>query len=299
MCTSPSVAIKLGVSHNTGKNFIKLYRDTSKSLEYLKSVYGAENVLLLPCGHCSECLLKRRQEWAVRCACESLDHNVSSFITLTYDDAHLRPLNRKDPLKFIKSLRNSGFKVRYFGCGERGEHNLRPHYHIVVFGYLPTDLKYDGDSESGQALYYSKFCEDLWAKGRVVVQIFSPEVAGYVAGYTSKKFGDTDSFQFQSTKPGIGHNYLVKHKDKILKYGQLYGDFGVSKSSSIPRYFKKILENHGYSFVLDILADEKARINEIKTYEKLRLHNLGSLENAITYNRHFADKKIKKLVRSL
>ena len=193
MCTSPNVAIRLGYKPG-GKQIIKLYRDSSQSLQDLYFKFGKDNVLLLPCGHCSECRLKHRQEWAVRCACESLDHKVSSFITLTYDDEHLRALNRYDPLKFIKSLRNCGFKVRYFGCGERGSKSFRPHYHIIVFGYLPDDLQYDGESESGQALYYSKFVEKLWNKGRCVVQIFSPEVAGYVAGYTSKKLGDDESF---------------------------------------------------------------------------------------------------------
>lgn len=299
MCYSPHIAIKYGVDHETGKYKIKLKRNPVFSLNDYYKRYGRENVLLLPCGHCAECLLHRRQEWAVRCACESLDHKVSSFITLTYDNEHLKPLNREDPLRFIKSLRNSGYKIRYFGCGERGTKNLRPHYHIVIFGYLPQDLQFAGESESGQALYESREVDSLWKKGRAIVQIFSPEVAGYVAGYTSKKLGQDDSFQFQSTKPGIGYNYIKSHKDIMIKYGAIFGDFGISKKSSIPRYFKKILEKHGYSLILDIMKEENQEIQDIKLYHKARLHELHYIDQAIFYNKHFAEKKLNKLERSL
>lgn len=298
MCTSPSVAIRLGVSTNTGKNIIKLYRDSSKSLEYLKSVYGADNVLLLPCGHCNECMLAKRKEWSVRCACESLSHKSSCFVTLTYDDAHLRSLNRADPLKFIKAIRNSGFKVRYFGCGERGSLTLRPHYHIVLFGFLPSDIQYEGDSKSGQAIYSSKFLNSIWNKGFVSVQFFDSMYAGYVAGYTSKKLGDPESFLFMSTKPGIGYDYIFTHKDIILKYGNVFGDFGLSKKASIPRYFKKVLEKNGYGFYLDLITDEKVKKASSLLYQNARFNNFSTIEEAIFYADYFAKKKIDKMERT-
>lgn len=298
MCTSPSVAIRLGVSHKTGKNIIKLYRDTSKSLFHLKQVYGHDNVLLLPCGHCAECLLAKRREWSVRCACEALDHDRNCFVTLTYDDLHLNRLNREDPLKFIKAIRNSGFQVRYYGCAERGEHTLRPHYHIVLFGFMPEDLEYDGDSKSGQPLYTSKFLDKLWKKGRVAVQFFDSKYAGYVAGYTSKKLGDPEAFTFMSTKPGIGYKYIHDHKDIMLKYGNIFGDFGFVKKSAIPRYFKKILEKHGYGFYLDLISEEKLKKASTLQYKKARDHGLVRIEEAIFYNDHFATKKLQKMERT-
>lgn len=299
MCTSPRVAINLGIKKSTGKMMIRFYRDSSKTLEYLYWLYGRENVLLLPCGECSECRLKKRKEWAVRCACEAESHSVSCFVTLTYDDLHLVGLNREDPIKFIKSIRNSGFKVRYFGCGERGSRTLRPHYHIILFGFMPDDLKYYGDSESGQAIYTSKFLDNLWKKGNVMVQMFGAGVGGYVAGYTSKKLGDTESFLFMSTKPGIGFDYLRKHKDVILKYGSLFGDFGNWNTATIPRYFKKVLEKEGYGFYLDILKDEKLEKVSSSMYEQARIHNMTRLAEMVFYGQHFADKKISKLERGL
>ena len=107
---------------------------------------------------------------------------------------------------------------------------------------MPKDLVYSGDSKSGEAMYSSKFLDSLWKKGIVQVQFFGPRAAAYVAGYTSKKLGSTDGFQFQSTKPGIGFNYINKHLNTILNYGQIFGNFGSVNKYAIPRYFKKILE---------------------------------------------------------
>lgn len=299
MCTSPSIAIRLGVRGSDGKYIIKLYRDSSRSLAELKKIYGPDNVLLLPCGNCAECHLAKRREWAVRCACESLSHQRNCFVTLTYDDEHLRGLNREDPMKFIKSIRNSGFKVRYFGCAERGSLTFRPHYHIVLFGFMPDDLEYESDSKSGQPIYSSKFLTGLWKKGFVSVQFFDSMYAGYVAGYTSKKLGDPDSFLFMSTKPGIGFDYIKNHRDIILKYGYVFGDFGYLKKASIPRYFKKILEKEGYSFYLDILTEEKIRKASSLQFKKARDSNFKTIEETIFYNDFFAKKKLNRMERVL
>src|SRR6187549_2683574 len=45
--------------------------------------------VVLPCGHCIGCRLERSRQWAVRCMHEAQLHDVSSFVTLTYDDSHL------------------------------------------------------------------------------------------------------------------------------------------------------------------------------------------------------------------
>lgn len=299
MCTSPRVAVRLGLRKSDGKQMIRFYRDSSKTLEDLYYYYGKDNVLLLPCGECDECRLKKRKEWSIRCACEAQSHSFNCFVTLTYDDEHLRSLNRADPLKFIKAIRNSGFKVRYFGCGERGSNTLRPHYHIALFGFLPKDLDYSGESDSGEAIYESRFLNDIWKKGHVIVQMFGPGVGGYIAGYTSKKLGDKESFLFMSTKPGLGFDYLQKHKDFAVKYGSIFGDFGYWNKASLPRYFKKILEKEGFGFYLDFLKDENSFKVSTSMYEQARIHNMSRIAEMVFYGGHFAAKKIEKLERGL
>ena len=104
---------------------------------------------------------------------ESLEHEESYFITLTYDDEHLPipdymtykeewdlgyktleidikvendgtwvdgTLYPEHVKKFIKDLRNYAQNhlgiqgIRYFYCGEYGETTQRPHYHMLLYG---------------------------------------------------------------------------------------------------------------------------------------------------------------------
>ena len=93
------------------------------------------------------------------------------FITLTYDDEHVpgmiintgeimrkvqyawkpgekRPesvqtLLYTDVQKFLKRLRKAyKSKLRYFIAGEYGEQTARPHYHMILYGWQPTDLEH-------------------------------------------------------------------------------------------------------------------------------------------------------------
>lgn len=299
MCDSPLIAIKLGVDPDTGKNRIKFKRRLDFSYADYCSRYGKENVMLIPCGHCSACTLARRKEWSIRCQTEASFHEKNCFITLTYDDAHLAPnmdVLKKDVKKFIKSVRNCGFKVRYFGCGERGSRSHRIHSHLILFGWMPDDITYHGTSSSGEAMYTSKLVDDLWKKGRCIVQLFDGSVGAYVAGYTSKKLGQKDGFQIQSTRPGIGYQYAITHKNTILKYDTMIGAFGLSK---IPRYFEKIYSKNGYDFYLDTLKNERSDKSISIKYQEARNHGFNRLDDQIHYMRSINDTKLSYKVRLL
>lgn len=299
MCDSPLIGIKLGIDSDTGKYRIKLKKRFDFSYSDYCSRYGKENVVLIPCGRCPSCILARRKEWSIRCQCEAEYHPFNCFVTLTYDDMHLpssMDVVKKDLKKFIKSIRNSGYKVRYFGCGERGERSKRLHAHIILFGFKPTDLYYDGTSTSGEALYTSKFIDAIWAKGRAVVQDFDGTVGSYVAGYTSKKLGDQTGFQIQSTRPGIGYQFAIAHADKHFKYDSMFGSFGVSK---IPRYFEKVYSDNGFQFYFDILKDERSRKAQSLSYQEARNHGFDKLDYQINYSRSFNLTKLSNLVRLL
>lgn len=299
MCDSPLIGIKYGVNPETGKFRIKLKKRIDFSYADYVHRYGQENVVLIPCGHCAGCILARRKEWSIRCLNEASFHERNCFITLTYDDAHL-PHSfeqvKADMKKFIKSIRNSGFKVRYFGCGERGERNGRLHGHLILFGFLPDDLYYDGTSTSGEALYTSNFVDALWRKGRAVVQMLGESVGSYVAGYTSKKLGEKNGFQIQSTRPGIGYLYAIAHKNVHLNYYSMFGSFGTAK---IPRYYEKVYCDAGLSFYLDVLKDERTSQAQSLKYREARIHGFKHLDEQVIYSRSFNLTKLSNLVRSL
>lgn len=299
MCDKPLIGIKYGVDSSTGKWKIKLKRRLDFSYSDYCNRYGKENVILIPCGHCPSCILARRKEWAVRCSAEASFHEKNCFITLTYDDLHLPgslDQVKIDLKKFIKSVRNSGFKIRYFGCGERGELYGRLHAHIILFGWIPDDIYYIGVSDSGDALYTSDFVDKLWNKGRCTVQFFGESVGAYVAGYTSKKLGEKYGFQIQSTRPGIGYNFAVHHANVSLKYDTIFGSFGQYK---VPRYFEKIYESLGYGFYLDYLKTERASDSLAIKYAEARDHGFVRLDDQIFYSRSFNLYKLSKKVRNL
>lgn len=67
----------------------------------------------IACGQCVGCRLERSRQWAVRCIHEAQMHEVSSFITLTYDNDHVpkdSSLRYSDFQEFMRSLRD---RLRY------------------------------------------------------------------------------------------------------------------------------------------------------------------------------------------
>ena len=214
-CTNPLLAVRLYNPH-IGKQAIKILPRSGPKLDILLERYKNSEIIQLPCGHCPSCLSKRAREWSVRCAIEAQDHKDNCFVTLTYDPEHYDDRDVKnDWKKFIKALRNRGISVRYFGSCEKGDEFGRQHFHILLFGYFPDDVKIWAKSQKGFLQYTSKTIDECWNRGIATVMMFSPYCASYTAGYVVKKFalGEKDSFHFQSTKPGIGAAYHF-HKSR-------------------------------------------------------------------------------------
>jgi len=85
--------------------------------------------IILPCGGCIGCRIRKREEWATRIYCEAKMHKENYFVTLTYDDTHLPVdcgLNYRDIELFHKRLRKAVGPFRFFVTGEYGEQNKRP-----------------------------------------------------------------------------------------------------------------------------------------------------------------------------
>ena len=181
----------------------------------------------VPCGQCMPCRIRRRDEWAGRILLESLCHDHSVFVTLTYDPEHLPDadkypggnLVKEDLQKFIKRFRKSiePQKVRYFGCGEYGEKSQRAHYHLVVFG---IDL-----------LSANTRINETWQKGYCSVSELNPTRARYVAKYTTKRLtlpgsfsdGRASEFSTMSRKPGLGAQMPLKWSGNVKRWKSFVG----------------------------------------------------------------------------
>ncbi len=152
----------------------------------------------LPCGRCLGCRLEKAKEWALRCYHEAQMHHLNEkhedglnncFITLTYRDSDL-PANQclvhRDFQLFMKRLRRqTGHNIRYYMCGEYGDKTFRPHYHAIIFGWVPGDQKYR-TTRKGIRVYKSKNLKKLWGLGRIEVGNVTFKSAGYVARYILK-----------------------------------------------------------------------------------------------------------------
>lgn len=171
----------------------------------------------IPCGKCEGCIAQKRMDWATRMYHESLSYDRNSFLTLTYEEAPPE-LSKHHFQKFIKRLRKaSEWNLRYFGCGEYGEHTRRPHYHAIIFG---EDFRGAAYAINDQ-LWSNAYLQKIWSEdkdhtgGLVSVGDFSIASASYVAGYVNKKLDDPDTFNLMSRRPPIGYFYAMAHQEEL------------------------------------------------------------------------------------
>ena len=293
-CSKPNYFLDLGVKENGARNLKMLPPRVDYNFNMLAERYGERNILVVPCGKCPSCIKRYRLQWSLRCEAEAKTHKENCFITLTYDPEHCDGVLHKDHLKkFLKALRNRGIRFRYFGCGEYSPDN-RPHYHIILFGYMPNDLSLISKSKTGFYLFKSKFIENLWSKGLCTIQEFDSAVAGYVAGYVDKKIDDRDSFLIMSNRPGIGHDYYYKNLFKLYE-----NDNYISKNgfvASLPRYADKVAD----SFFYDLSDIKDKRIDKSKkmSISDMVVHGFTNIEQSFAYLGAFEQRR-KKYARSL
>lgn len=171
-----------------------------------KSPYMLGGEVPIGCGQCLPCRINRRRQWMWRQYLEALTHEESSFVTMTYDDAHLPEggnLSKKDAELWLKRFRRAiaPKRIRFYLCGEYGENTLRPHYHASIFG---AGVKYVDQMYNA----WKKCTMDNFH-----VYEFSELTAQYTSGYVVKKLtnstdprlnGKSPEFATMSNQPGIG-----------------------------------------------------------------------------------------------
>lgn len=170
--------------------------DPEKGLVF-KSPLPRARMVSVPCGKCLACRANNAQSWALRVMHESQYVDSACFVTLTYDPAHCPKdysLVKKDVQDFMKRLRRQldyhrlGFVRAYMAVGEYGTKRQRPHYHLLLLGWSPSDLVFFGYSYSGEPIYTSAFMESVWQKGFCPIGTVKENAAAYVARYGRKLF---------------------------------------------------------------------------------------------------------------
>lgn len=202
----------------------------------------------IACGQCVGCRLEKSRQWAVRCMHENKMHEVSSFVTLTYDDEHLPAggtLVKRDLQLFMKRLRKArDEKIRFYACGEYGDRTNRPHYHLLLFNCGFADRRLRKRSAGGHDCYDSAELRELWPAGQNLIGDVTFESAAYVARYVLKKItgpmaewhysGREPEFTLMSRRPGIGLPFLEKYGDEIYRHDSCIVR---GKECKPPRYY--------------------------------------------------------------
>lgn len=139
------------------------------------------------CGVCEQCISEKCNNWVIRNYYESKAHEKMCFITLTYEKSPII-LIRKDLQDFMKRLRRKidykgGEKIRMFAAGEYGTLNARPHYHIIIFGWVDEKAKYLGINKKHNIILQSEFIQKTWGKGRTSYQEFNEHEIPYITLY--------------------------------------------------------------------------------------------------------------------
>lgn len=250
-------------------------------LDRFSSIYPKNKIVAVPCGQCMHCRVAKAQEWATRCLHESFLYEHNFFVTLTMDskllhfDEYLdlrshevKYCSSLDPhllTKFLKDVREyyrmhyNHIGIRFFACGEYGDLDDLPHFHILFFNLPPCDdfrSFYDKD----HFLHY-KSDEELssfWSHGFIDIQPVCFENICYTTRYVCKKLIGHDhsmnnynnlyplrekEFIRMSRRPGIGGEYAKRH------FYDIYPHDAVVLSNSLrtwfnkpPRYYDKLFE---------------------------------------------------------
>lgn len=287
VCYHPQQAYRSVEKHASGKPVI-----TFNPLKARQS----EIPMRLRCGKCIGCRLDNIAQWSMRCLHEAKMHSASSFITLTYSDEHL-PSDYSVHLdilqKFMKRLRKELHKsyltkVKFYACGEYGDEEQRPHYHLIIFGFdFSPDRKIWTVTKDGP-LYTSPTLDKVWPFGFTTIGQVTYQSAGYVAGYLKARSSEGDTFainkytrthpvtgdvvtvqpEFGTMSGGLGLSFIKKFKSDYFP-----SDFFVvdGKEIAVPRYYQLKLEEEEKSQLKRQrqIAKQKAKPSWNKTKDRL------------------------------
>jgi hypothetical protein len=262
----------------------------------------------VPCGSCTGCKIDRSRAWGIRCMHESQMHPQNTFLTLTYSNEAVPndfSVKLDDYQKFLKRLRfHTTKKIRFFGCGEYGDQNLRPHYHLLIFNYDFSDKipsKKILQSKDEYPTFTSNQLSQLWPHGNHEIGTVTFKSACYVARYSFKKInGDNAdshyfrrspidgktyrvSSEFCTQSKGLGQSWFDKYKSDVFPCDFLVID---GKKVKPPRYYlnqlkedlpiaERKLSQHGEKYAVQNARRQQGKEHAAdNTPERLRVREI-------------------------
>lgn len=266
------------------KTRLKFVRQDKVEEVYDKMIEYNKKIIEVPCNHCIECFQEHSKEWTYRIMCEASYYKYNCMITLTYANTN-GELCKRDLQLFLKRLRKklSPQKIRYFACGEYGSKGQRPHFHIILFNYKPSDLKLF-KHEKTYDVFISKEVSEIWKNGFISVLELNEMSIKYCSKYLQKfnnyKNKKVKPFIVMSNRPGIGYKYFMENKEVLVKTDKIIFNGNYLK---LPRYFQKLAILNGFDLT-------QLKENREKKYKLIKPYI--NLEN----KRYFFKQKYNKIV---
>lgn len=259
---------------------LKAYRKAGGGVTFAKSEgYTDRPSLSVACGQCLGCRLKRSREWALRCVHEAQMHEASCFVTLTYRENPV-DLVVRDWQLFAKRARKRLGKFRFFGVGEYGERNLRPHFHACLFGVDVPD-KRAFSKRDDVVVYSSELLDELWGHGFTTVGAVTWQSAAYCARYSLKKVtGELAADHYQrvdpvtgelrqvrpefvlcSRRPGLGLGWFERFKGDVFPHDEVAH---AGKLHAVPKYyFERLSEEEAAPLKARRVARARKRAGDV------------------------------------
>lgn len=216
---------------------------------------GAKSGVPVNCGQCHACRVNRTSQWTLRMLYELGCWRNASFVTLTYNDENLpldRGLHLSDFQKFKDNLRynSNNRKFKYYHCGEYGDKNKRPHYHVILYGFdafnkKDREIVYESWNKC-ESFFFDPLPRDFLTSkssiGKGMLPVCREDIA-YTAGYVQKKLtGELGKKEYGNKRvpystcsQGLGLQFAEANAERLRenKYTYLNG-----KRIGVPRYFR-------------------------------------------------------------
>lgn len=247
-----------------------------------------EKPVSVRCGKCLPCLMDKRNDWSFRLEQEfKYCKRGAMFLTLTYDQKHLPSdlsVSKRDVQLFMKRLRkrDQTNSLRYFAVGEYGSRFRRPHYHILLFGAVESDVRSAWIDSKGNPI-------GIVHVGRVTSASVA-YVTKYIVQSDSYVDGREKPFTLMSRKYGIGGKYLTDemvawHREDDRNYAVRDG-----KKIRLPRFYKeKIFHN----------KEQKERMRKKNVIESIKAKELERAFWETEYGAAWCDRKKEAVDRVL
>lgn len=249
----------------------------------------------IACGNCIGCRLERSRQWTVRLNHENQLHELSTFVTLTYEPEKTpegNTLVKSHFQDFMKRLRQhvyrqhlaaqlpgsvsdpgSGPKIRYFMCGEYGSQTQRPHYHAIIFGLDFGDKVKHSQNPQGDITYTSEKLTELWGFGHCLIGSVTPQSINYVANYLLEKVtGELATKHYESLNLASGEIY-----NRLPPYINMSNRPGIG-AHWFARYAQDV-------FPSDCTIDRGKALGVPRYYTKLHLRENPTHEDALKASR--------------